>query len=537
MRILYHAINGSGLGHLTRLSAIALAVQQEAPDVHQLMATSANYPPLLKRLRMPSIVLPHDDNGPLIGVDRRRRTVSAKVLRRILSETVRAYDPKVLVFDTHAPLDLVEETRQDGRRSVLVLRHCRDVVLAKMLRDGALSLFGLVLLPHSRAQLAAIVSDSLLRQLDHVPVTRYVGDIVFPSTLGAAEVETVAARHGVAGTDRLILICAGSGGYSAVNRQFIEKACRAAMERRLRDPSVRVICVAGPYADAMPASQDCAVIDAEPDLQLLMARAELVVAHGGYNTVQEVLRTGSRALLVPVHRGAEDQAALVRSLLPRPGTRILSPGAPEAAFRRAFHQLLREPRPQPVAADGASVAARAIVELGGLPDTYICTRSPLSTPAPGRRAGPRHLVRSLKANESEARLCIDWDVVVDVLASLGPQARSRIVSIEVHFGTGDPDLWEERVRRVYDAIGATGFDPQALIFCLDGASGGPDLAELAERIGDLRFHMLVANLPLDLLRLRPGEVFEAAERCRALKLGFGIDITALENPLGYVDQP
>ena len=41
MRILYHAINGAGLGHLMRLSAIATAVRAQAPHVHQLIATNA----------------------------------------------------------------------------------------------------------------------------------------------------------------------------------------------------------------------------------------------------------------------------------------------------------------------------------------------------------------------------------------------------------------------------------------------------------------------------------------------------------------
>jgi predicted glycosyltransferase len=531
MRILYHAINGSGLGHLTRLSAIALAVQQEAPDVHQLMATSENYPLLLKRLRMPSIVLPQDDNDPVLNLDRRLRMISAKLATRILSDTVRNYDPRILVFDTHAPRSLVEEAWSDGRQPVLVLPSCRDEVLAKLLREGALTRFALVLLPHTREQLAAIASGGVLRQLDNLAVTRYVGGIVFPSILGAAEVVRVAARHGIADGERLILICAGSGGYGAVDRQFIEKACRAAIERKRRDPSVRVICVAGPCSASMPASMDCAVIDAGPDLQLLTAQAELVLAQADYNTVQEVLRTGPRALLVPLARGAEDQAAFVRSLLPRPGMRTLSPSAPEAAFGRALHQLMQEPRPGPIAANGASVAARAIIELGCLPDIYICSRSPLSKPAPGRRAEPRNLFRSLKANEAQARLCIDWDVVVDVLARLGPEACIRLISIEVDFGTAETKAWEERIRRVHAAIRATGFDLQALTFCLVDASGGPKLAELAERIADLRFRSLVAHVPLDMLRAQPGEVFEAAERCRGLDCGFGIDITALETPL------
>jgi predicted glycosyltransferase len=537
VRILYHAINGSGLGHLTRLASIALAVQQEAPDVHQLMATSANYPPLLQSLCMPSVILPHDDDAPFTGMDRRLRTVSARLARRILSDTVRAYDPKILVFDTHAPWGVVDEAWKDGRRPVLVLRHCRDEVLAKMLRESVLSCFSLVVVPHTREQLAAIVSTGVLRQLDNLPVIRYVGGIAFPSAINTDAVRNVGVRYGIAETERLILICAGSGGYGAINRRFIEKACRAAIERRKRDPSVHVVYVPGPYADPGWVSPDCMVIRDEPELPSLMARAELVVAHAGYNTVHEVLQAGCRALLVPMPRGAEDQAAFVASLLPRPGVRALSPDASEAAFGRAMRHLLQEPRPQPIAAVGARLAARAILELGGLPDVYICTRAPLSTPAPGRRLRPRHLVRSLETGLSQVRLCLDWDVANEVLGGIGPEARSRIVSIEVHLGSSSVDEWEYRVHHVCALMRTTELDLQTLSFCVDDIAAQLAIAELSERIGDLRFRALVAHVPLDTLRAQPDTVFKAVERCRALRLGFGIDITILENPLPYVDQP
>jgi predicted glycosyltransferase len=537
MRILYYAINGSGLGHLTRLSAIVLAVRQQVPDVHQLMVTSANYPPLLTRLRMPSIILPHDGETPLLAVDRRQRTVSAKLVRQILSDTVRAYDPKVLVFDTHAPWGLVDEARKDGRQPVLVLRHCRDEVIAKLLSDGTLSRFSLVLLPHSREQLAAIIAAATLRQLDNLSVVRYVGGIAFPTVLNAAEIERVAARHGIANGERLILVCAGSGGYRAINRRFFEKACRAAVAYRGDDPSVHVVCIAGPFADAMPSGLNCTVVDAEPELQLLMARADLVISHGGYNSVQEVLRTSSRAVLVPMPRGAEDQAALVGSLLPRSGTRAVALGASDSVFERALHHALREPRPQPVAADGAVVAAGAILELEGVPDVYICTRAPTSARSSGRRAGPQYLARSLKQNGSQARLCIDWDVTGEILGRLGPGARARVVSIEVHLGRGGAQAWEDRILQAYETIVAMGFEPGSVTFSFEDASGGPDIVELAERVSQLRFRSLVAQVPIEVLHTQPVHVFEAAERCRALQLPFSIDITVLENPVSFVDQP
>jgi predicted glycosyltransferase len=536
MRILYHAINGSGLGHLTRLGAIAAAVQQEAPDVHQLVATSANYPHLLEQLRTPYIVLPRDISGPLLAADRRLRSVSAGVAYRILRETIRAYDPKVVVFDTHAPRALVEECRAGGRHAVLVLRQCRDEAMERMLRDGTLSAFAAVLLPHAPAELRAILSRGTLRPLESLPTVRYVGGIVFPAPIDAAAIARVCERHGLTPEARPLLICAGSGAYTAVNRRFVEAACRAAAALAAADRRLRVVCVAGPYANTLSDIPGCRVVQSEPDLQALMARAELVIAHAGYNTVQEVLRTGARAVLVPTYRRSEDQGALVRALMPRPALRLLEPDAPEGAFRAASEQLLRERRPPRVATEGALSAARGILEVGGIPDLYICCRAPASTPGPGRVVPPSHVSRALTSSTSEARLCIDWDLVHGLFDVLDETARHRLISVEVDLGTGDPDELAERAYAVHDLLRTASIDLRIVTFALHDSMAGRCLALLAERIAGLEFRTLVAHIPQRNLHARAIEVFEAAEFCRSLPARFTVDITVVEHPISFVDQ-
>jgi predicted glycosyltransferase len=536
MRILYHAINGSGLGHLTRLGAIAAAVRQEAPEVHQLVATSANYPHLLEQLSTPYIVLPRDATGPQLAADRRLRSVSADVAIRILRETVRAYDPKVVVFDTHAPRALVEECRDGGRHAVLVLRQCRDEAMERMLGDGTLSAFSAVLLPHTQAELRAILSPGTLRLLESRPTVSYVGGVVLPAAIDAATIARVRVRHGLRPEARLLLICAGSGGYSAVNRRFVETACRAAAGLAAADPGLRVVCVAGPYATALPDIDGCRVIQSEPDLQALMAGAEMVVAHAGYNTVREVLRTGVRAVLVPTYRRSEDQGALVRALMPRPSLRLLEPEAPESAFRAACEQLLTERRPSPEAAGGALLAARAILEVGGIPDLYICCRAPASTPGPGRVVSPSYVSGALTSTTLEARLCIDWDLVHTLFDVLDEPARRRLISVEVDLGGDDPDELAERAHAVHDLLLAASIDPRIVTFTLYDGLAGRCLALLAERIAGLEFRALVAHIPRQHLRARAIEVFEAAEFCRGLSARFTVDITVVERPVSFVDQ-
>ncbi len=535
MRVLYHAINGSGLGHLTRLGAIAAAVQEAAPDVHQLVATSANYPHLLERLRTPYVVLPRDDSGPFLAADRRLRSVSGDVAGRILRETMRAYDPKVVVFDTHAPRGLVEECREHGRQAVLVLRQCRDAAMQRMLREGMLSAFAAILLPHTPAEMRAMLHPATLRPLEALPGVSYVGGIVFPAPIDAASVAAVSARLSLPPAAKLLLLCAGSGGYTAINCRFIETACRALAGLAAANPGLLVICVAGPYAQSLPDIAGCRVIQSEPDLQALMARAELVVGHAGYNTVQEVLRTGVRAVLVPTYRRSEDQGALVRALLPRRGLLLVEPEASAAAFRDACESLLREAGPKPEPSHGAYLATRKILEIGVIPDVYICCRAPLSTPAPGRAVSPAHVARAIASATAQARLCIGWDLVHALFVSLDAATPPRLISIEIDLGTGDPEELAERAFSVHDILSSVAIHPRIVTFTLRDDTAGRTMALLAQRIAALDFQSLVVHVPRHVLRTRAADVFESVEFCRGLPVRFSVDVTVVEKPVSFVD--
>jgi len=278
------------------------------------------------------------------------------------------------------------------------------------------------------------------------------------------------------------------------------------------------------------------VVQSEPDLQSLMARAELVVAHAGYNTVQEVLRTGARAVLVPTYRRSEDQGALVRASMPRPALRLLEPDASEGAFRAACGQLLQEQKPPQAEAGGALVAARAILGVGGIPDLYICCRAPVSTPRPGRVVPPSYVSRALTSATSEARLCIDWDLVHSLFDMLDEPARRRLISVEVDLGAGDPDELAERAYAVHELLRSASIDLRIVTFALHDGIAGRCLALLAEQIAELEFRTLVAHIPQQQLHTRAVEVFEAAEFCRGLPARFMVDITVVERPTSFVDQ-
>ena len=135
MRILYHAINGTGLGHLMRLSALAAAVRVQAPHVHQLIVTNASYSAHFKRMEVPVMVLP-DRTGPPTEPNKRVRSVSGRFAANLLSHVVDEYNPRLVVFDTHVPMRMARKSMEEGRKTVLVFRACREEYLQRYLRGG-----------------------------------------------------------------------------------------------------------------------------------------------------------------------------------------------------------------------------------------------------------------------------------------------------------------------------------------------------------------------------------------------------------------
>ena len=537
MRILYYAINGSGIGHLMRLSAIAMTVRRQAPDVHQFLATSANYPAHLKRLKLPTLILPSDDSGSHSETDRRARTVSAQLTARILRHTIREYDPQVVVVDTHAPRRIVEDVRSEGRQAVLVFRRCREEYVAEYLRNGFLASFNLILLPYTEAEFASGMSAEMLAQLAELGTVRYTGGIAFSPELKKADTDAAARRYGVRADDTLLVITAGSGGYGPLNQRFLANAARAASSLRKKRRSVVAICVAGPYAPASVAADGCIYVESDPDLQLLVARSDLVVAHAGYNSIQEILRTGPRAILVPVHRRAEDQAAFANCLAARGRVKVLAPTSSAAAFLRAYQELLDKPRPRREKVAGADVAAAEILSLASPPEHYMCCRDESAGNGAKSFSTARQLAQALtRSGQGKALVRIDWDKVETLLERLRPEMHSRLAGLEVDLGGDGIDDLVSRGAWVYQMVEHAGFDRDALVFSLEDSSGGSLLAELTQRIQPFRFRALVARIPSEILSQDPTVVFESLELCRGLRVEFKVDVTVTGEGFVSVDQ-
>ncbi len=532
MRILYHAINGIGLGHLMRLSAIACAVRSNSPDVHQLFASSANYPQHFRRMAIPVIVLPSSDAGSATDLDRRSRTISSRLSTQILDDVISDYDPQVVVFDTHVGPHLVRRTVNSGRQAVLVYRRCREQIILRHLREGLLARMHRILIPHTEVQFRRNLPNSTYRHLVGLGTVRFVGPVVFPASLD------VAPRLSVEPGDELVLIVGGGGGLDVVNRAIFRRACHAASELRRERPKLRCVYIGGPLANASKVPDGCLFIHEESEMQQLMARAALVIAIPGYNTVQEILHTGARTILLPMPRQQEDQEDRVAELVARGRAASLSPSAGIAEIRDTMRSVLDMPAPPPEPCPGAANAAAEILGISAAPRKLICSRDSAGFTSAVHFSSTRKLLAALrKQSETESCLRLDWDRVESLFASLRESDDSLIRSIEIVIGRCSPAEAAQRMRQLCAFFEHVGFQHDRVLFTVDDPSGGLLLRQLTQEVADLRFRALVARFSERALELDPTGVFECLEVCRKLAPGFKLDVTMDDKAFAFVDQP
>lgn len=272
-------------------------------------------------------------------------------------------------------------------------------------------------------------------------------------------------------------------------------------------------------------------------MQALLSRADLAIAIPGYNTVQEILNCGTPAILVPVHRKAEDLESRVLALEARGRVRRLELHAPVEDYARCIEASLNAPRPPQETSNGAAIAAAGLLELASEAEYFICSREPLARAVAFSFDSPAKLARALRGlTELSAIVRIDWDRVEKLFSLLDESARSAIRKMEIVLGNCGVDEAARRIRTAHSFLTSNGLPKLDVLFCVNDPSGGTLLAQLATGVRDLAFGALVGRVSAETLRDRAREIFESLETCRDLQAPFKIDITLLDASTVFIDQ-
>lgn len=356
-RLLFYAVNGLGLGHVTRLIAIARELRKLLPGAEIVFLTSSEAEDVLYREGFAAIKVPSKTMRAAGSI---RPGTYARLLHTVSLNSVAAFRPHALVVDTFpagAIQELLPVLRWDSRK-IFVFRAQRLESATSERIQSVLPLYDLCLVPHQEDTENVPVPEGLK--------TVWTGPILIRSRDEALPRAEARVRLGLPETGAVLYVSFGGGGdiearnaYSAAVKGLegmpVHFALAEAPLLRYRELSCKGISWVRHYPMAE-----------------MMSAFDGAIAAAGYNTVHELLHHGVPAALHPFERQVDDQEARARWAEEAGAALRLETLDPEP-LRNAVDRLLdpahsdrfREVGQRLVPASGAAAAARAIADLLG----------------------------------------------------------------------------------------------------------------------------------------------------------------------------
>src|SRR3954449_12314178 len=303
-RILFRCPGKRGLGHIVRGLNIAREVRALDSSADVRFYTRGAAAPALVGGEFDCVV--ERDADALVAWDR----------------LVADHRPEVVVDDTL----LRDEggALPDGVRRAYVMRKSRDERHAAIVGSELLARVDVVIVPHTEAEFGHVLPEALRAR------SVFAGPIIRRPT--AAGAQRARARYGAGDGAFLLVSTAGGGGFADTAARLFATA--GAAHRRLagRVADLRHVVVRGPnFTGEIEALPGMSVVDFEPEMVELFAGSDLVLAEGGYNTVNELRLARTPAVFVPGARAYDDQEERVRALARRGAAEVVSGADPERA--------------------------------------------------------------------------------------------------------------------------------------------------------------------------------------------------------------
>jgi hypothetical protein len=222
-------------------------------------------------------------------------------------DRVRSFSPDVVIYDTLLSEELTQEPLRSTFRRVYVMRKTKESRQTEIYRNPMLDRVDRIVIPHLPEEFSSGLPPSLERK------SIYVGPIVrLPQRERQAALK---AKYRICDGDFLLTSTAGGGGFIESAEGFFETVFE--IHRRLYPimPDLKHLVITGPnFKGTLLPLEGMTLVSYEPDLVDLIALSKVVIAEGGYNTVNEIRLTKTPAIFLPGDRRFDDQAERVRAL-------------------------------------------------------------------------------------------------------------------------------------------------------------------------------------------------------------------------------
>lgn len=327
--IVFYAINGRGLGHLTRLLAIARAAREllEALDIAFDLEFVTTSEASFIADDFPVYKLPSKTAVANAGASRDRYVQRAKL---IVSNLVAAQAPDLLVLDT-VPYGAFQEfafLRSYARASAYIYRHQDARSASSDLVQRHLELFDRIIVPdHEAASEDYPASASALRRMV------FSGPITAFDPSKAWSRERVRSYFDVGPEQRLIYLAAGGGGDG---REHLERLVQVVAS----EPRNTVLVGFGPLHRGPCVYRQNVIPLLEASVSRYFPGLDAAVSAAGFNSYEELLAARVPTLFFAQDKGLDRQDLRIEGGLSRGLHGVLPADADELLVHGRLADLL-----------------------------------------------------------------------------------------------------------------------------------------------------------------------------------------------------
>jgi UDP:flavonoid glycosyltransferase YjiC (YdhE family) len=359
-RILLYAVNGLGLGHVTRLLAIARKVRALEPGAEIVFFTSSEAEDVIYREGFAAFKIPSKNIRAESGL---RPITYSRMIQTVTLNLLASFHPHLLVVDTFpagAIQELLPVLRWDMRR-IFVFREQREEVSTDSFFQNVLKMYDLALIPHAPDSVHVPLPDGL----DSV----WTGPIIIRDRHESKE--RVEARRvlGLPEEEPILYVTFGGGGDKEIEQSIQKTVLALAGMVTARGSLNLAISIPPLFRGSLSSSKHVFPVNYYPMAEMYSA-FDGAISATGYNTAMELLHHGVPAIFIPFLRQVDDQESRAKWISSQKACIYLAT-LDEECLRSAAKQILdtsisaclSENGRNLAPVNGAETAAKAILAL------------------------------------------------------------------------------------------------------------------------------------------------------------------------------
>lgn len=303
MKILFHAINGVGLGHLNRSIIFAKTLKKLAPHIDIRIATETKFTKMLDDSNFMYYKLPYSH----VDITKHSLGLIKNENKKNMVKIINEFNPDIIIYDTYPFYEVLNDPCSIGRKNILVLRKLNNAFLKNMLTGDAMKKIDFIIFPHTEEEFEkrGVTPDDIKKTGVKF---KFTGSLI--KDINENILNDIKRKYRITSDKFNILVIAGGGGEDEYNRgvkSFFDVIKNVNQKIKSKIRKLNLIVITGPLFKGKLKINGAAVKSFEPDIMELMKSVNLVISTGGYNICNEICRVETPAIIIPLPRHEESQ--------------------------------------------------------------------------------------------------------------------------------------------------------------------------------------------------------------------------------------